>query len=69
MVPDIGHLKQTTVETGISQGLLKQGFMGARGTGRHHHTVQAVFLDLFGNLLLSVLRAAKKICVCKDNIV
>ena len=69
MIPDIGHLEEAAIQTCVSEGFLEKGFVGPGRAGGHHHPIQAVFLDLFGDGFLGVLGAAIKIGVCIDNII
>ena len=61
LVADIGHLKEVGIEARVAHGFLEKRFVGAGRTGRHHHPVEALFLDNLGHFILGVLGAAEKV--------
>lgn len=61
LVPDVPHFEQVFVDPCVDQRLLKQGLVGLGCTRRHHHTVQVMFFDDLGHLVLGVLGAAEHV--------
>ena len=61
MIANVGHFKEIFVEPGIPKGLLKQGFMGPGGAGRHHDAIELLLFDDLFHLVLGVLGAGEKI--------
>jgi hypothetical protein len=55
LISNVGHLKETLVETGFPQGLLKKRLMGAGAAGGYHDPVEVVFPDEVLNVFLVVL--------------
>jgi hypothetical protein len=68
LVADIGHFEQVLVQAGIPDGLLEQGFVGARGAGGHHHAVDAFFLDDRFHVVLGVLTAGEQVVLHVDHV-
>ena len=68
MVPDIGHLKEVFVQTGIDQGFLEKLLMGPGRAGGHDNTVQVLLLDDLRHLILGILGACKQVFLNIDHI-
>ena len=61
LVADIGHVKQVSVHAGITDGFLKQRFVGPGCTGSHHNAVEFLFANDFNHFVLGVLTAGEKV--------
>jgi hypothetical protein len=67
LIPDIGHLKEVTVETGLPDRVLKERFVGSGSARGHKDTVQIVFFDRLLNHFLGVLRARIEVSIHIDD--
>ncbi len=68
LVPDIGHLEEILVQTGISDERSEKGLVGPRGARSHHNPVQAVFFDGLLDLFLGILGTGKEVFLGMDDL-
>ena len=62
----IGHIEEVTVETCLTNRVLKQGFMSSRRTRSHHHPVQLCSSITF-LMILGILRAGIEVSLGIDD--
>ena len=56
LIPNIGHLKEVSIQSRFFNGLLEQRLMRPRRTRCNHHPVKVQLVDLFTNNLQPVRR-------------
>jgi hypothetical protein len=64
---DIGEIEEIFVQPGVTDRLLKERLMCARGAGGDNYSVQLLFTDNFYQHFLAVLRTSIKRICSKDN--